>query len=59
MKLRKSIRKRIRYLNTKAGNDVAMDPALRRKLMIVTKPEVERLSKMLERDLLRLWNYEP
>jgi hypothetical protein len=45
-------------INKRHGARRALDPAVRRELMGRFLPEVERLSEMLDRDLVRLWGYD-
>ena len=42
----------------KMGDRPPMDPELRRELMKQYQPEVEKLSRLLDRDLVAFWGYE-
>ncbi len=60
--LPKSIRKKMFFTlknkNTKVKPRKPMNPKLKRKLKEQFKPEVEKLSKLLNRDLITLWKYD-
>ena len=48
----------LRRINKRHVPKRALDPVVRRELMGRFLPEVERLSEMLDRDLVRLWGYD-
>ena len=52
-----SVGRRLRFANRKLAPRRPLDPAIRRTLMARFRPEVERLSQVLDRDLVRLWGY--
>jgi hypothetical protein len=54
----KHMGRRLRYANTKITDRRPLDPGVRRALMARVRPEVERLSQVLDRDLLTLWGYK-
>lgn len=56
--VRLRLRRKLRHLNEKAIERRPLDPDLHGTLMQKTRPEVERLSRLLGRDLLKLWDYE-
>lgn len=56
-KVRRRLGRKVRDFNEKAIEGSTLDPHLHTTLMRKTKPEVERLSRLLGRDLLKLWNY--
>ncbi len=53
----KNFTKKIRKLNMKRENRKPLDLNFRKELLIKTKPEVENLSRFLNRDLVKLWGY--
>jgi hypothetical protein len=57
-KLRTTLAWRLRDFNAKIEERSPLNPTLRKTLMKQAKPEVEKLSTLLNRDLLSLWNYE-
>ena len=46
-------------LTLKPATRTPLDPRFRRELMVRFRPEVEALSRALERDLVSLWGYDP
>jgi Sulfotransferase family len=55
---RRRLRKTLRNANLKPAERAPLDPVLRRELMLRFQPDVEYLSRVLQRDLLRLWGYD-
>jgi hypothetical protein len=49
----------LRQVNLKPATRAPLDPRFRRELMARFRPEVEALSRVLERDLVSLWGYDP
>lgn len=55
--VRRKVAKVIRRANARPATRASLDPGFRRELMTRFRPEVERLSRLLDRDLVSLWNY--
>ncbi len=55
---RRRLRRMLRNLNLKPATRTPLDPEFRRELMARFRPEVEALSRVLERDLVSLWGYD-
>jgi sulfotransferase family protein len=55
---RRRLRRALRDANLRPARRSPLDAGLRRDLMARFWPEVEALSRLLERDLLSLWGYE-
>jgi len=52
------ITRMLRAANQIAATRAPLDPGLRRELMARFRPEVDDLSRVLQRDLVRLWGYD-
>lgn len=57
-RMRRRFRRTLGRLNLKPVTRAPLDPGLRRELMARFRPEVEGLSRILERDLVTLWGYD-
>ena len=55
--LRRRIRSRVAKVNRRPVTREPMDPGLRRELIARFKPDVEHVSRVLDRDLVSLWGY--
>jgi hypothetical protein len=51
----RAVRTRLLKMNSEAKPRAPMDPALRRQLLDEFRPEIERLSRLIDRDLLSAW----
>jgi hypothetical protein len=58
VKVRHRLRRLMHHVNRKPEVRAPLDPSLRRDLMKRFRPDVEALSRLLGRDLVRLWGYE-
>ncbi|XRO76582.1 sulfotransferase [Methanocaldococcus sp. 10A] len=58
LKIREKIYNFLLEINKKPIKKPAIDPEFRHELMIKFKPEVEKLSDLLNRDLISLWGYD-
>lgn len=56
-RMRLGLRQLLRQANLKSTRRAPLDPGLRRELMARFRPEVEDLSRVLQRDLVSLWGY--
>ncbi len=55
---RRRLRRMLRDLNLKPATRTPLDPRFRRELRVRFRPEVDALSRVLERDLINLWGYD-
>jgi hypothetical protein len=55
---RQVLARKIKVLNMKRAERGILDPCLRQSLMEQLKPEVARLSELVQRDLGQLWGYD-
>jgi hypothetical protein len=55
---RRRLRGMLLRVNLKPDRPASLDPGFRRELMARYRPEVEHLSRLLQRDLVEAWGYE-